>query len=399
MSLQIDLLHPDLGFFEEDLDLTDPEIYAPAKETFGKATTLPPFAYRSKAFLELENEKIWTRDWVAIGLSLQIPNRGDLLPFTTGFHGVHVQRGLEGELSARFNFHQHGGCRFVPEQCRTGKQTKCSIASCNYTRDANAMAALEDGENSPEMYKFVGINPDKLKPVRSGCLGPVVFVNVDPCATDFHPGGGAGLSQCLKELATPMLLAAHEWLDFKCNWKLFGAKFVSSGRSVRVHEGETAPVAVEAKAAARDGFAFAAGVDGAEMLKLFWLFPNLLVAIAPTHVVTIIMQATGMGDTLCRVSVLLPEDSEHCGDVSDLSGNWHDALRRLGANAEKTHRRMAEWGTSSQPETVGCDPATEANFARYAANRYVLSKVLTEHELYWNAPIMDARMMQRKGSK
>ena len=393
MSLQADLLHPELGFFDEDCDLADPETYAEARKPFGKARTLPPFAYRSKAFLELENEKIWTRDWVAIGLSLQIPNAGDLLPFTTGFHGVHAQRDADGGIAARFNFHQHGGCRFVPEQCRTGKQTKCSIASCNYTRDADAIPALCSGENSPEMYKFVGINPDKLKPVRSTRLGPVIAINVDPGASD------APSLQCLDALEGRFTLAAHKWLDFKCNWKLLGAAFVGAGQSLRLHQTGELPEALEATAAARDTFAFAADTGSADTLKLVWLFPNLLVAISPTHTVTVVMQATGMGDTLCRVSVLVPEGVANGVAAKDAVAHWPAALQRVGAMAEKSHRCMAEWGTPNQPDTVNRGPMPETNFARYAANQYVLSKVLTEHELHWQAPIMDARMMQRKGSR
>ena len=41
--------HPDpgIGFFDEEMDLEAPELYAAASQPFGKAEVLPPVAYRS----------------------------------------------------------------------------------------------------------------------------------------------------------------------------------------------------------------------------------------------------------------------------------------------------------------------------------------------------------------
>ena len=78
MSMQADLRNPELGYFDEGMKLSDASVYASACRPFGLATTLPPVAYRSKAFLELENEKIWTRSWAVIGLLQQIPKPGEI---------------------------------------------------------------------------------------------------------------------------------------------------------------------------------------------------------------------------------------------------------------------------------------------------------------------------------
>jgi len=94
-------VHPELGYFDEGLNLVEPELYAAARKPFGRAQTLPPAAYRSKIFADLEDEKIWTRTWVCVGTQQQIPNAGDLLPFTLGHHGIHVERQANGGLLAR----------------------------------------------------------------------------------------------------------------------------------------------------------------------------------------------------------------------------------------------------------------------------------------------------------
>ena len=67
-------VHPELGYFDEGLNLVEPKLYAAASRPFGRAQILPPAAYRSKIFADLEDEKIWTRTWVCVGAQQQIPN-------------------------------------------------------------------------------------------------------------------------------------------------------------------------------------------------------------------------------------------------------------------------------------------------------------------------------------
>lgn len=394
MSLQADLIQPELGFFDEEANLTDPRTYAATTRPFGEAHALPPFAYRSKVFSELENEKIWTRGWVPIGLAQQIPSPGDLLPFTLGFHGVHVQRTMGGRIEARFNRHQHGGCRFVPEQCRTGKQTKCTIASCNYTRDAHVLPGQEDGGDTPEMYKFVGINPDKLIPTRFEAWGPFIFVNLDSqdgplvevLPDALLPFGKAGNCQ--------LTLVDHWWMDFKCNWKSFGTAFVETGVMADVEARAPAANAVSS-VVDRAEICLGEGVPGVE---LTWMFPNLLLACSGPDVLVVVLQATGMGNTLARVSRLTSRPLD-AADHPAGAVPWEALLRVIGARAEATHDRAADWGTSSLPETIGQAPGIETSAAKHAIENFVLRKILAVHELYWSAPIMDARMMQRRGTR
>src|SRR5436305_1887031 len=93
---------PDLGHRAEGLDLADPAFFADSLDP-AAPRLLPPAAYRTLAFAELEDDAVWTRSWLAIGLGAEIPAPGDLLPFTAGHHGLHVQRAAEGGLVGRFN--------------------------------------------------------------------------------------------------------------------------------------------------------------------------------------------------------------------------------------------------------------------------------------------------------
>ena len=377
MSLQTDLLHPELGFQDEGHDLMDPDTYAAAAAPFGLAQQLGGFGWRSKAFAELESEKIWTRDWVPIGLLPQIPNQNDLMPFTLGFHGIHVQREADGKYAARLNRHQHGGCRFVPEQCRTGKQTKCTIASCNYTRDSQVIPALNDGMEPPEMYKFVGINPDKLVPIKSEPWGPFVMVNLDPGSGTLASDWPFDQMQDLAaELSGFDQFTHHRWLDFKCNWKSFGAAFIGDVPVKATMSSEGIPTTVQ-------------GQNGK-----YWLFPNLLLSVGDDHFAAVVMQATGMGDTLCRFTLMTREGAD-----PRLKDQWIARLTEIGANAEKDHGKRVNWGTSHAPDTIDKPQEIETSEVAYLIQKYAIERILTQHELHWQAPIMDALMMQRRGSR
>ena len=76
MESRLLIAHPELGYFDEGVDLTDPQLYARSTEPFGRAQVLLPTAYRSKVFADLEDEKVWTRTWVCIGSEQEISRSG-----------------------------------------------------------------------------------------------------------------------------------------------------------------------------------------------------------------------------------------------------------------------------------------------------------------------------------
>ncbi len=383
MSMQADLLNPEMGYKDEGLSLDNPALYESACKPFGLATALPPVAYRSKTFLELESEKIWTRSWSVIGLGQQIPNAGDLLPFTLGFHGLHVQRNRDSSLAARMNRHQHGGCRFVPVQCRTGTQTKCSITACNYTRDADAMSAAANGENSDEMFKFVGLVPEKLTPVKFGTWGPFIFINLDPACAELDEQIGGLVPQLPLWLNGPLSIRTKLWIDVKANWKEMGAAFVSDSD-------------IDLPSTEEDShFASCIATDGpCGRARLFWAFPNLLLAVGDDHALVVLLQSTAPGKTLCRLFLIGPEAlSEQ--RAAELGFGWIAWVKACGAAAEALHQDHVLHGTPSRPGTQADMLPLETNAGSYLLNRYLSQRLCKEHKYYWTAPIMDAAMLMR----
>ncbi|WP_029356608.1 dioxygenase [Bosea sp. 117] len=328
------LNRPDLGYVDEGKDLASPDFYAAAVGEIGQARVLPPEAYRSLVFSNLEDEAVWTRDWICIGSRGALPEVGDLLPFTVGTHGIHVQRTPQG-LRGRFNKAQHGGCRMVPLQCQTGTKTRCSFTSCGYSRDRPAIPAGALGDGTPEMHQYLGLRPERLLGVHVRNWGPLIFVNLDmfPAAPEAslaaldHAAGffGEGHGACSDE----------RWLEFAANWKLV-AQSLTAGTPV--DEDETGVWQLSE-----------ISLQGGATARAALVFPNLVLMAAAGETCAIILQPTALGQTLCRVRVHGNPDAEELE-------RWCGEVRARAERAVADHANFSRWGASHRPETVGLAP-------------------------------------------
>lgn len=349
---------PMFGYVDKDGDLARPELYQSALVGSSRPTSLPPFAYQSKVFADLEDEKVWTRAWICVGYHARIPNAGDLLPFTVGNHGIHVQRQRDGSLKAHFNFAQHGGCRFVPTQCQTGKKTKCFYTSCGHSRDRDVVPAPADGTDAPEAYMYVGVNPLKLMPIQVETVGPFVFVNLD-----FEPEllerQLPGLREAIEDYsAIGITHVEREQVEVAANWKLTGKAFLDA-LPVTTHAARTPLEATDA------------GVFGfdAPPARLLWVYPNLLLALTPDHMLSIVLQPTGLTETMQYI------DMFERGNASlDSSEFWK--------------RQVEQSSVSARAMQIGLrDGAPEENSQVVAFQDFFVRRILKSHPYYVNKPL------------
>jgi hypothetical protein len=381
MSMQVDLINPELGYFDEGLNLTDAALYATARLPFGQATTLPPVAYRSRIFRELESEKVWTRVWTAIGLEQQIPHSGDLLPITLGMHGIHAQRQSDGSIAVRMNRHQHGGCRFVPMQCRSGQQTKCSITSCNYTRDSDVIFADGNGGNTDLMYKFMGMTPERLTPIKFDTCGAFIFANLDPQSGPLHTDHASPLSGIRIDHSESMSLVGKKWLDLKCNWKIAGsliATYLKSG--ARRRDQNDHAVQCDAPSLCESNAHFA------------WFLPNLLISAGQDHVAVVVLQASGVGSTIARCFLLARVSDTATPDFD----TWFSSLGNIASEGEQLQMERALHGTSARKGTSNSELPIERDCHAHQLNQFLADRLQRSHEYFRTAPIMDAAMLLRR---
>lgn len=342
------LAHPDLGFVDGGVDFLDPGLYAACRTRFGIASALPRAAYRSPVFQELENEKVWTRDWICIGTSPELANPHDLLPYTIGQHAIHVQRLESGGLIGRFNKAQHGGCRSVPAQCKTGRKTKCSYTSCGFSRDRDVIAGDLLGEMTPQAGQYLGVYPERLLPVGVETRGPFIFANIDPTI------GRANCPPSLDDAVAPdMVRMTGQWREVRANWKIGGAELIDAARSRAKGGGASNYVSAE------------------------WHFPNLIIIESRSSAVAVVLQPTAFDQVLWRISVF--------GRAQSPDPN-HDHLLTL-----VDHAAVAALEMQTEVECSAAGDITETSRAAWAFNQMLLSRISIDHPSYWNAPLTQAR--------
>lgn len=380
--------HPDLGYEDNGVDLTDANLYKSAKLPFGQAKFLPPIAYQSKIFSGLEDEKLWTRNWIAIGSTLEIPNSGDLLPYTVGNHGIHVQKEDDGTLIGRFNKAQHGGCRAVPQQCQTGKKTKCSFTSCGYSRDRHVIRVEEIGENTPTMHQYLGLIPERLLPIKVETLGSLIFINVDQESNDLNFSINMITNFLLSIEVDNLELKYSEWFECESNWKFAGRAFfedihLNNELSIE-HDQNENHFSVENLSSSELGL----NLDKEKHdLKLFWMFPNLILISHQTFTISVVIQPTSMHECTLRTAIYKNNKSKEGEELNDIKTNLHDYLQSIIIKANAVQTQTDQLTAPGAPEITNDMIPLETNIAGYVFNRFITKQIGTEYNYYWNTPL------------
>ncbi len=282
---------------------------------------------------------------------MKYANADDLLPYTIGQHAIHVQRQIDGGLIGRFNKAQHGGCRAVPAQCRTGRKTKCSYTSCGHSRDRKVIPGGELGETAALMGQYLGGIPERLLPVRIRVVAGHIFANIDPT---------------LDSVVEPPLMLTNgvserregEWRTHRSNWKLAAASLVDVARTD-----------------SRNG-AFS-------HVEAEWHFPNLVRISSRNVMASVVLQPTAMDQTLWRVSFFT---SPTPSNVEAMRGKLARLIDRAAERAE-AHQ--------SEVELASTDDITETSRAGWRFNQEIVEHITRRHASYWNAPLVDATLMAR----
>jgi len=342
------LMHPDMGFVDDGVDLASPALYDDCRAPLGQATSAPRVAYLSSVFQLLENEKVWTRDWICVGTTAEITNPGDLLPYTIGEHGLHVQRMRSGEIVGRFNKAQHGGCRVIPAQCKTGKKTKCSFTSCGYSRDRDVIKASQAEDVLPLMGQYLGMVPERLIPAKTQVMGPFIFVNVDPTLDEDCP-------LLPVEWSESWVRRFGFWREPRANWKIGGKALIEAARARR-----------------------AAG-DAAMEVSSHWHFPNLVTIRFAQGAIAVILQPTAMNQAFWRVSYFAEPNVRSEPLFKEMDALLKEAV--AAAEAEQNEIATAVGENKIEGSEVG-----------WEFNQLLVGRLVKDHVAYWNAPLTNARV-------
>ncbi len=290
----------------------------------GESPGLPADAYYSDAFFRWERERLFARNWFALGLAGDVPEPGDILPVSSAAgRPLLMVRGEDGDLRVFHNYCRHRGMRLVDEPRSGQRRIVCPYhAWCYDLSGALVRRPHYRGFGAHEQNPKDGPG---LAPVRSAVWNQVVFVNLDPAAP--------GIEQVLGPLERRwahydfrrLVHGASLRFEVAANWKLVVENFIDIYHVPYVHpalnrylpmqehyfvkEGEHVVGQGSAAYAPRDEGAGRLpefpGLDAeqAATIEALSVFPNLLVTVFSDNLRFILIEPTGPGSCRERVEI------------------------------------------------------------------------------------------------
>jgi phenylpropionate dioxygenase-like ring-hydroxylating dioxygenase large terminal subunit len=178
--------------------------------------------YFSKAWHNLEVEKVWRKTWQLACRIEEIPNVGDHIVYEIVHDSLIVVRSAPDEIRAYVNSCLHRGT-LLRTDGGSVKQFRCPFHGWTWNLDGKLI-------NLPGRWDFPHVDPGKacLPEAKVGVWGGFVFVNFDP---DCEPL--ASYLEILPEHFEAFRLedrykAAHVAKIMPCNWKLAMEAFIES---------------------------------------------------------------------------------------------------------------------------------------------------------------------------
>jgi len=143
----------------------------------GEDGLIPKERYTSRAFLELELQRLWPRVWQVACRLEEVPEPGDFVEYTIGDQSLLVVRDAHGEIGAFHNACLHRGTQLGSGSGTfDGGEIRCRFHAWCYALDGELKSVVDREE-------FGAMPPGlRLAPVRSDCWGGFVWICMDPDA-------------------------------------------------------------------------------------------------------------------------------------------------------------------------------------------------------------------------
>lgn len=201
-----------------------------ANGPIGSARSLPPAIYHSEEILQLETEHLFRKDWICVGRTAEMPDRGDYISRTIIDSPVFVVRQKDDSIRAFANVCVHRGAQLLNGDGHASR-ISCPYHSWTYDLDGQLVGA-------PFMDKTEGfkLGDYVLRPLACQTWEGFVYVSLSP---DPLPVA-TQLSELTKLIGdyrisdyVPVFAKEESW---EANWKCLVENFMDSYHIHRVHK-------------------------------------------------------------------------------------------------------------------------------------------------------------------
>ncbi|QNI33222.1 aromatic ring-hydroxylating dioxygenase subunit alpha [Alloacidobacterium dinghuense] len=211
----------------ELLDLYNPDAL------LEEAYTLPAAWYRDEQIASLEHERIFSRNWIAVGRVDQVAVPGQFFTINLTGEPLIVVRGADGELRAFYNVCRHHATAVANVPCGIADHLRCPYHGWTYGLDGSLKGAPE----------FAGVRDfnraeNGLVPIRAATWEQFVFITLNENAPSLEHFLGD-----LPVRTAPLSLSKIHFFERKtytlaCNWKVYMDNYLDGGYHVpHLHKG------------------------------------------------------------------------------------------------------------------------------------------------------------------
>jgi choline monooxygenase len=192
--------------------------------------------FTDEAFFKIEREAVFSNNWMCIGLSADVPNRGDMFAVTALNYPLLVVRDADS-LRVFHNVCSHRGAVLLPKGKRSGPRIVCPYHTWTYKLDGELVSTPHIGGAGQHACDGFERGNLGLRQVPSAEWAGHVFVNLSGTAPPFaewiKPTDERFRSVAWSELRRDPYLAAEA--DVTANWKIICENFVESYHLPAVH--------------------------------------------------------------------------------------------------------------------------------------------------------------------
>lgn len=219
---------------EEYINLLDhdsrlvPDVYRWTNPLPGVALTVPVDRYTSRAFHDLEVEKVWTKVWQMACRVEDILEPGQFVKYDIADISVLVVRQHDGTIKAHRNVCLHRG-RTLKEQDGRADSFQCPFHGITWDLDGSL-------KHMPCRWDFSHTEMDwTLRQVQVDTWGGFVFINLDPEAAPLADFLGSLPEHFERWPLEKRYKQVHVAKVLRCNWKVAQEAFMESWHVVATH--------------------------------------------------------------------------------------------------------------------------------------------------------------------
>lgn len=201
---------------------------------------LPPLAYLSDEFFEIEGKYLFANSWSFVGFAHEISRVGDIKPIQVAGQPLFIIRSSKKKIRAFHNVCSHRSTKLInnPQNCK--KLITCPYHRWSYNLNGELLAAPFFGGQKTKLPKDFKLKNYGLGEVSCMIFKDWIFVNLNNNNESFEEY----LKPLKKQLSGINLgsfvpVASIEFKEIKANWKFLMENFIEPYHVQFVHKTTT----------------------------------------------------------------------------------------------------------------------------------------------------------------